>query len=50
MQNVMFRLQRTPGRIRFAGRRLGQDNEEVYGEELGLSRQCLAELKKEGVI
>lgn len=50
MQNVMFRMQTTPGRIRFAGRRLGQDNEEVYGEELGLDRHCLAQLKEEGVI
>jgi crotonobetainyl-CoA:carnitine CoA-transferase CaiB-like acyl-CoA transferase len=50
MQNVMFRLQNTPGHIRFAGRGLGQDNEEVYQEELGLSPCCLAQLKEEGVI
>ena len=50
MQNVMFRMQKTPGRIRFAGRRLGQDNEDVYGGELGLDRCCLAALKEQGVI
>ena len=32
MQNVMFRLSQSPGSIRFTGRRLGQDNEQVYGE------------------
>jgi crotonobetainyl-CoA:carnitine CoA-transferase CaiB-like acyl-CoA transferase len=32
MQNVMFRMLGTPGRVRFSGRRLGQDNESVYRE------------------
>ena len=50
MQNVMFRMQKTPGRIRFAGRGLGQDNEDVYCEELGVDRRCLAQLKEEGVV
>ena len=35
MQNVMARLTGTPGTIRFPGRRLGQDNEELYQELLG---------------
>jgi crotonobetainyl-CoA:carnitine CoA-transferase CaiB-like acyl-CoA transferase len=50
MQNVMFRLSDTPGAIRFAGRRLGQDNEDVYAERLGLSPERVAELRDEGVI
>jgi len=49
MQNVMFRMSRTPGEIRWAGRPPGADNAEVYGE-LGISPQRLAELKAEGVI
>jgi len=49
MQNLMVRLLGTPGRIRFAGRRLGQDNEEIYGE-LGLDGDDLAKLREEGVI
>jgi crotonobetainyl-CoA:carnitine CoA-transferase CaiB-like acyl-CoA transferase len=50
MQNVMFRLSQSPGSIRFAGRRLGQDNEQVYGEQLGLDPASIAELRAEGVI
>jgi formyl-CoA transferase len=49
MQNVMYRLSETPGRIRWAGRKLGQDNEEVYGE-LGVTSERLAELKSKGVV
>ncbi|TAK29553.1 MAG: CoA transferase [Chloroflexota bacterium] len=49
MQNVLFRLSQTPGRIRWAGRRLGQDNEEVYGA-LGFGPERLAQLREQGVI
>jgi crotonobetainyl-CoA:carnitine CoA-transferase CaiB-like acyl-CoA transferase len=50
MQNVMFRLSETPGEIHWAGRRLGEDNEAVYGELLGLDRKRLAELAAKEVI
>ena len=50
MQNVMFRMLSTPGRIRFAGRRLGEDNADIYCGELGLSRDRLQQLGEEGVI
>ena len=50
MQNLMFRLSDTPGEIRFPGRRLGQDNEEVYGEQLGLDSERIGELREQGVI
>ncbi len=49
MQNVMFRMSDTPGKVRWAGRGLGRDNAEVYAE-LGISSQRLAELKSQGVI
>ncbi len=49
MQNVLFRMLGTPGRIRWAGRRLGQDNEAVYGE-LGVSPERLRELRERGVV
>ena len=50
MQNVMFRMSDTPGEIRWAGRRLGQDNDAVYCEELGLSEADLTELHEKGVL
>jgi crotonobetainyl-CoA:carnitine CoA-transferase CaiB-like acyl-CoA transferase len=50
MQNLMFRLTGTPGRIRFPGRRLGQDTEAVYREMLGLDGDKLTELRDEGVL
>ena len=50
MQNVMFRLSESPGSIRFTGRRLGQDNEQVYGERLGLDPDRIAELRADGAI
>jgi crotonobetainyl-CoA:carnitine CoA-transferase CaiB-like acyl-CoA transferase len=50
MQNVWFRLQRTPGRIRFGGRRLGQDTDAVLAERLGYSGEAIAALRKSGVV
>jgi len=50
MQNLMFRLGATPGSIRFPGRRLGQDNEDVYRETLGYTPERLAELGEKGVL
>lgn len=49
MQNVMFRMSATPGRIAWTGRPLGADNEEVYGT-LGLSREEMEDLRRQGVI
>lgn len=50
MQNVFPFLSRTPGRIAFAGPRLGEHNEEILCGELGVGRDELAALKSEGVI
>lgn len=50
MQNVMFRMSDTPGRIRWAGRGLGADNSAIYGDELGLTEDELAELTDKGVL
>jgi crotonobetainyl-CoA:carnitine CoA-transferase CaiB-like acyl-CoA transferase len=49
MQNVLFRMLGTPGRIRWAGRRLGQDNAAVYGA-LGVSPGRLEALREKGVV
>jgi len=50
MQNVWFRLSRTPGRIRFPGRRLGQDTDAVLTERLGYTPEQVAALRKGGVV
>jgi crotonobetainyl-CoA:carnitine CoA-transferase CaiB-like acyl-CoA transferase len=50
MQNVMFRMQETPGRIRFAGRRLGQDTDAVLSDRLGLTAEEIAKLRADGVL
>ncbi len=50
MQNVWFGLDRTPGRIRFAGRRLGQDTDTVLAERLGYSADEIAALRAAGVV
>jgi crotonobetainyl-CoA:carnitine CoA-transferase CaiB-like acyl-CoA transferase len=49
MQNVPFRLSETPGQIRWSGRAVGQDNDEVYGA-LGVSPERLRELAGKGVV
>lgn len=49
MQNVMCRLSGTPGSIRFTGRHLGQDNEALYQELLGIDDTELEKLIQEGV-
>jgi crotonobetainyl-CoA:carnitine CoA-transferase CaiB-like acyl-CoA transferase len=49
MQNVLFRMLGTPGKVRWSGRRLGQDNEAIYGE-LGVPPERLAELRAAGVV
>jgi len=43
-------LSKTPAKIRHPGQRLGQSNDEVYANELGLSADDIATLKKDGVI
>ena len=50
MQNVMFRIVGAPGQVRFAGRRLGQDNAEVYRELLGFDDAALTDLRARQVI
>ena len=47
--NVMWRLDRSPGRIRFTGRRLGQDTDAVLGE-LGYAADEIEALRTEGAV
>lgn len=50
MVGVIPRLSRTPGAIRHAGRPLGADNHQVYGEWLGLSPGEVDRLRASGVL
>lgn len=49
MQNVLFRLSETPGRIRWAGPPLGAHTAEVLGE-YGVDAAGLAALRDAGVV
>lgn len=50
MQNVVPKLSATPGRVKWAGPKLGEHNSEVYGELLDLSSEEIADLKEKKVI
>ena len=50
MQNLMVRMLGTPGAINFAGRRLGQDNEQFYQDTLGIDPDRLTALTEKGVL
>jgi formyl-CoA transferase len=50
MQNVAPRLSVTPGSIRSPSPSIGQHNDEIYGQLLGLAPQRVAELKSAKVI
>jgi crotonobetainyl-CoA:carnitine CoA-transferase CaiB-like acyl-CoA transferase len=49
MQNVLFRMMGTPGRVRWSGRRVGQDSDAILGQ-LGMSRQTIADLRARGIV
>ena len=51
MQNVFPKMSKTQGEIRWPGiTTLGAHNEEIYGEELGISDSQLAEMRDNGII
>ena len=50
MQNVIFRMLDTPGRVRFPGRRIGQDTEAVLADVLGMSGADVARLRSAGAV
>lgn len=47
---IMPKLEKTPGRSDWAGPMLGQHNEEIYQQRLGLNAEQLINLKQQGVI
>ncbi len=49
MPDVMFRLSRTPGAVRWLGTALGHDTDEVLGE-LGIAPAAIAELRDKKIV
>jgi crotonobetainyl-CoA:carnitine CoA-transferase CaiB-like acyl-CoA transferase len=50
MQGVVPKFSRTPGKVRNAGAALGQHNQRVYGELLGVTAEELERLRESSVI
>ncbi|MDA8368903.1 MAG: CoA transferase [Nocardiopsaceae bacterium] len=50
MHNVMWRMQRTPGRIRFTGHDPGQDTDAVLIDELGCDPDTIARLRERRIV
>lgn len=50
MHNVVPKLSETPGRVRHVGPGLGEHNEEIYRDLLGLDDDGLSSLRDAGVI
>jgi len=48
--NVLPRLSETPGELKWLGADLGQHNDEIYRERLGLSFEEIERLKQDGII
>jgi crotonobetainyl-CoA:carnitine CoA-transferase CaiB-like acyl-CoA transferase len=50
MEGVFPKMERTPGAVRYAGKRMGADNDEIFSERLGLSAAEMAGLRGQGII
>jgi formyl-CoA transferase len=50
VQNVVPKFSATPGSVDFLGAEMGAHNEEIYGGELGISKERLQQLKDAGII
>lgn len=48
--NVVARLSRTPGKIRWLGPELGEHNDDIYRGRLGMTPEEMEALRKDGII
>ena len=47
---IMPKFSRTPGRIKWAGAKLGEHNKEIYKDMLGMSEEELKEMEEKGIV
>jgi formyl-CoA transferase len=50
MQNTFPKLSSTPGKVRWTGPDLGEHNEEIYGELLGMDSKTMKDYQDRGII
>ena len=50
MPNLLYRMSKTPGKIRWTGRSLGADTDEILENELGLDPERIGKLRQRGVV
>jgi crotonobetainyl-CoA:carnitine CoA-transferase CaiB-like acyl-CoA transferase len=50
LPGVFPKMVKSPGRVKFLGAKLGEYNQEIYGDFLGLPQNEIDELKSKGVI
>ena len=50
MQNVVPRFSETPGEIRWTGPKLGQHNDEVFKDLVGMGEEDLTRLRERGIV
>ena len=50
MHNVFPRMSETQGKVRWPGPTLGQHNDEIFRERLGLDEQTMSEYQEKGII
>ncbi len=50
MPGIIPKFSKTPGKIKWAGAKLGQHNKEIYKEKLGLNEEELKNLTEKGII
>lgn len=49
-ENIFPKLSRTPGNIKFLGKEIGADNDEIFKQRLGMNIDEIKKLKEEGII